>query len=186
LAAQPRVKPRAEVLVEGELSPFEHERIFQILKKTFAVSQPSYNELPDQDLATRVTITFQHAYDSSFFNQVFAEGWRDLKSILKEIRYRRGSAGAAFNITFNETFILVFRIGLLDSDRVNSALDQIGYLTSIIKKISDSWMNEEPLTGLECFFDGQSDRYTGFRGYVTSGRPTLRFDDEKFTWTIAD
>ncbi len=111
MAAQSRVRPLADVLVEGELSPFEHERIFQILKKTFAVSQPSYTELPDEDLATRVTITFQHSYDSSFFNHVFLDGWRDLKSILKEVRHRRGGAGAAFNLTFNNnSFTPIFRI----------------------------------------------------------------------------
>ncbi len=183
MALQSKVRPRAEILVEGELSPFEHETIFQILKKTFAVSQPSYIELPDEDLATRVTITFQHSYDSSFFNQVFVDGWRDLKSILKEVRYRRGGAGAAFNIAFNHnSFILVFKIGLLDSDRVSSALEQVGYLTSIIKKITDSWMQAEPLAGLECFFDESSDRYRGFRGYGLSGQPSLKFDEEKFTW----
>ncbi len=184
MALQSKVRPRAEFLVEGELSPFEHERIFQILKKTFSVSQPSYMELPDEDLATRVTITFQHSYDSSFFNQVFDEGWRDLKSILKEVRHRRGGAGAAFNITFNHnSFILVFKIGLLDSERVSSALDQIGYLTSIIKKIRDSWMRTEPLAQIECFFDGSSDRYRDLRGYGVSGQPSLMFDEEKFSWT---
>src|SRR5881397_1144933 len=64
LAAQTRVKPSAEVLVEGELSPFEHERIFQILKKRFTVSQPSYVEPSDENLATRITIIFRHQYDS--------------------------------------------------------------------------------------------------------------------------
>jgi hypothetical protein len=184
LAAQTRVKPSAEVLVEGELSPFEHERIFQILKKRFTVSQPKYVELPDEDLATRITVTFRHRYDSSFFTQVFMGGWRDLKDILKEVRHRRGGAGAAFNLVFaDDSTKLVFKIGLLDSDQVSSALDQIGHLTSIVKKIADSWSAEEPLAVFECIFDGPTDRWHEFRGHGFSGQSSLRFDDEKSVWT---
>src|SRR5437867_12361579 len=98
LPAQTRVKPGAEVLVEGELSPFEHERVFQILKKRFTVSQPSYVEPSDENLATRITITFRHQYDSSFFTQLIMAGRCDLKSILKELRHRRGGDAAAFNL----------------------------------------------------------------------------------------
>lgn len=184
MSAETRVKPSAEVQVEGELSPFEHERIFQILKKRFNVPQPNYVELPDENLATRVTIIFKHQYDSSFFTQVIMGGWRDLKNILKEVRHRRGGAGAAFNLVFQENSArLVFKIGLLDSDQVSSALDQIGHLTSIVKKIVDSWTAKEPLARFECIFDGSSDSYHEFRGYGFSGRPSLRFDDENFTWT---
>jgi len=186
LAAQTRVKPSAEVLVEGELSPFEHERVFQILKKRFTVSQPSYVEPSDENLATRITITFRHQYDSSFFTQVIMEGWRDLKSILKEVRHRRGGAGAAFNLVFvDDSTKLVFKIGLLDSDQVSSALDQIGHLTSIVKKIAGSWTAKEPLAVFECIFDGRTDRWSEFRGHGFSGQPSLRFDDEKFAWTTA-
>src|SRR6266581_5933687 len=186
LATQTRVRPGAEVLVEGELSPFGHERIFQILKKRFTVSQPSYVELPDEDLATRITIIFQHQYSSSFFTQVFTDGWRELKGILKEVRHRRGGAGAAFNLVFADNSVrLIFKIGLLDSDQVSSALDQIGHLTSIVKKIADSWTAKEPLGVFECIFDGRTDRWHEFRGHGFSGQPSLRFDEEKFVWTTA-
>ncbi len=33
-------RPVAEVLVEGELSPFEHEALYQLLKKHFRLEQP--------------------------------------------------------------------------------------------------------------------------------------------------
>ncbi len=112
-------KPVAEVLVEGELSPFEHEALFQILRKRFILEQPSYVELPDENLVTRVNITFHHAYDLSFFTQVFQENWRDLKDLLEEVRHRRGKAGAAFNLTFiDKESRLVFRSGLLNSEEL--------------------------------------------------------------------
>jgi hypothetical protein len=47
-------KPLAEVLVEGELSPFEHEALYRILRKGFRLEHPSYTELTDEDLVTGV------------------------------------------------------------------------------------------------------------------------------------
>ena len=43
-------KPLAEVVVEGELSPFEHEALYRLLRKSFKVEQPSYRELSDEEL----------------------------------------------------------------------------------------------------------------------------------------
>src|SRR2546422_1619759 len=79
-------KPTVEVLVEGELSPFEHEALYQLLKKTFSVEHPSYVELSDENLATRVNIVFHHPYTSELFNSVLQENWRDLKEILRQVR----------------------------------------------------------------------------------------------------
>jgi hypothetical protein len=53
-------KPIAEILVEGELSPFEHEALYKLLKKHFQLEQPSYSELLDQTIGTRVHIIFHH------------------------------------------------------------------------------------------------------------------------------
>jgi hypothetical protein len=50
-------KPLAEVLVEGELSPFEHETLYRILRRGFRLEHPSYTQLLDEDLATRVNVT---------------------------------------------------------------------------------------------------------------------------------
>ena len=92
-------KPRAEVLVEGELSPFEHEALYQILRRKFLLEQPAYVELPDEDLATRVNIIFHYAYSSDLFTNLLQESWRDLKDLVNQVRHRRGRAGAAFNFT---------------------------------------------------------------------------------------
>jgi len=59
-------KPLAEVVVEGELSPFEHEALYRLLRKSFKVEQPSYRELSDEDLATRVNVVFHHPYSPMF------------------------------------------------------------------------------------------------------------------------
>src|SRR5947209_17676616 len=93
-------KPLAEVLVEGELSPFEHEVLYRILRKGFQLEHPSYTRLVDEDLATRINITFHHPYVTTVFTDVLQENWRDLKELLRQIGYRRGEAGAAVTLSF--------------------------------------------------------------------------------------
>src|SRR5205807_2415759 len=56
-------KPAAEVLIEGELSPFEHEALYKLLKKHFRLEQPSYSDLLDETVGTRVNIGFHHPYE---------------------------------------------------------------------------------------------------------------------------
>ena len=183
MSGQGLVKPVAEFHVEGELSPFEQERIFQILKKRFLVSQPDYVELPDENLVTRVTITFRYPYNSNFFAQVFMEGWRDLKDILREVRYRRGGAGAAFNLVFIDIYTSIkFMTGLLDSYQLGSALDQIGHLTSILRKIIEFGTGGEALDRVECVFDGLSDRWQALRGYGSTTGSSYRFDERDSIW----
>src|SRR5437867_10941515 len=89
-------KPLAEVVVDGELSPFEHEALYRLLRKSFKVEQPSYRELSDDDLATRVNVVFYHRYSRTIFTDVLQEHWRDVNELFKHITYRRGRVVAAF------------------------------------------------------------------------------------------
>ena len=181
-------KPVAEVLVEGELSPFEHEALFQLLKKSFSIAQPSYVELLDEHLATRVNITFHHPYNTSFFSQILQENWRDLKDLLKEVRHRRGRAGAAFNLAFvDKGSRLVFKSGLLGPEEMSSAIDQVGHLTGIVGEMTGLWKMEEALGMIECMFDQKSDRWHNFRAWALSNDKTeYSFDDSSFKWTRAE
>jgi len=51
-------RPSAEILVEGELSPFEHEALYKLLKKHVRLGQPVYSELVDETIGTHVNIIF--------------------------------------------------------------------------------------------------------------------------------
>ncbi len=179
-------KPLAEVLVEGELSPFEHESLYQILRRKFHIEQPSYIELPDEDLATRVNIIFHLPYTSDLFGKVLQESWRDLKELLKNVRHRRGGAGAAFNFTFiGKDLRLVFRSGILDNEATGSALDQIGYLTGMFGQVVRLDTMPEPLGLIECSFDRLSDRWSEFRGFSLSDeKKVYLFDEGDFKWTL--
>lgn len=177
-------KPLAEVLVEGELSPFEHEALYRILRKGFRLEHPSYTELVDEDLATRVNITFHFPYVTTIFTDVLQENWRDLKELLRQVRYRRGKAGAAVTFTFiGDSQKLVFKSGVLEEKELSSALDQIGHLTGILGQMLRPDAMDRPLGIVEAEYDKGSDRWHRFSGFDSS-EPSERyvFDESVFHW----
>jgi hypothetical protein len=176
-------KPVAEILVEGELSPFEHEALYKLLKKHFRLEQPAYSELLDETVGTRVNIVFHHPYDRSFFADILQDDWRGLKDLFKQIRYRRGRLGAAFNLTFVDQKIrVVFSLGLLDDEALGSAIDQVGHLTGIIGQMLRPETMIEPLEQFEASFDSKTDRWQGFRGVGLNDRTEYVFDESSFRW----
>jgi len=177
-------KPLAEVLVEGELSPFEHETLYRILRKGFRLEHPSYTELLDEDLATRINVTFHYPYVTTIFTDVLQENWRDLKELLRQVRYRRGRAGAAVTFTFiEEKNRLAFKCGVLEEKELSSALDQIGHLTGILGQMLRPETMEKPLVLVEATYDKRSDRWHEFKGFGSSDRnESYVFDESSFRW----
>jgi hypothetical protein len=177
-------KPLAEVLVEGELSPFEHEALYRILRKSFRLEHPSYAELVDDDLATRVNVTFHYPYVTTIFTDVLRQSWRDLKELLRQVRYRRGKAGAAVTLTFTgDNRRLVFKSGVLEEKELSSALDQLGHLTGILGQMLRPETMEKPLELVEAQYDKKSDRWHEFKGFGSSDRSeSYVFDESVFRW----
>jgi hypothetical protein len=176
-------KPVVEVLVEGELSPFEHEALYKLLKKHFRLEQPVYSEILDEEIGTRVNLTFHHPYERGFFVDVFREDWRGLKDLFKQIRYRRGRLGAAFTLIFtDEKLRLIFSLGLLGDEELGSAMDQIGHLTGIIGQMMRRETIVEPLGRVETWYDRKSDRWQGFRGVGLTDKKEYFFDETLFRW----
>jgi hypothetical protein len=173
----------AEVLVEGELSSFEHEALYRLLKKHFRLEQPSYTEFLDETIGTRVNIIFHYPYERGFFTSVFQEDWRDLKDLFKQIRYRRGRLGAAFTLTFaDEKLRLTFSFGLLGDEELGSAMDQIAHLTGIFGQMMRPEAMVEPLARVETWYDGKSDKWQGFRGVGLADKKEYVFDESLFRW----
>jgi hypothetical protein len=177
-------KPLADVLVEGELSPFEHETLYRILRKGFRLEHPSYIELLDEDLATRVNVTFHYPYVATIFTDVLRENWRDLKELLRQVRYRRGKAGAASTLTFiSDGRRLVFKSGALEEKELSSALDQIGHLTGILAQMLRPETMERPLQLVEAHYDRKSDRWHEFKGFDSlDQKQSYVFDESIFRW----
>ena len=175
--------PIAEILVEGELSPFEHEALYKLIRKHFRVEQPAYSEMLDDAIGTRVNIIFHHSYKLSFFTDIFQHDWRGLKDLFKQIRYRRGRLGAAFTLTFAEEGVrLIFSLGVLGDEELGSAMDQIGHLTGIVGQMMRPETMVEPLGQVETSYDRKADRWQGFRGLGLTGKREYVFDESLFRW----
>ncbi|HEX9196621.1 MAG TPA: hypothetical protein VF906_02385 [Candidatus Bathyarchaeia archaeon] len=178
-------KPLAEVVVEGELSPFEHEALYRLLRKSFKVEQPSYRELSDEDLAARVNVVFHYPYSRTIFTDVLQENWRDLKELFKQITYRRGRAGAAFTLTFVAPEIrLIFKSGPLGEKELGSALDQIGHLTAIVAQMLRPDKMDKPIEKVETTYDKRSDRWHEFQASSSAGEKYV-FDETLARWVPA-
>jgi len=175
-------KPVVEVLVEGELSPFEHEALYKLLKKHFRLEQPVYSEILDEEIGTRVNLTFHHPYERGFFVDIFREDWRGLKELFKQIRYRRGRLGAAFTLTFIDKVCLVFSIGLLGDAELASALDQLSHLTGIVGQMMRPETMVDPLERVQGSYDRKSDRWQGFQGVGSTDKKRYVFDESSFRW----
>src|SRR5438876_7736345 len=176
-------RPVAEVLVEGELSPFEHEALYKLLKKHFRLEQPSYSDLLDETVGTRVNIVFHHPYERSFFTDILQDDWRGLKELFKQISYRRGRLGSAFTLTFiDQKARLVFSLGLLKDEELGSAMDQIGHLTGIIAQMMRPETMTEPLERVEASYDLSTDRWQNFRGVGLNDQREYFFDESLFRW----
>ena len=175
-------KPLAEVVVDGELSPFEDEALYRILRKSFQLEHPTYTELQDEDLATRVNLTLHHPYARTVFTDVLQENWRALKELFKQVTHRRGRAGAAFTFRFVASEgQLVFKSGALAEKELGSALDQIGHLTGIVGQMMRPEIMEKPIKRVEIVFDKKSDRWHKFQGYTTTNQNYV-FDETAFRW----
>ena len=175
-------KPVADIIVVGELSPFEHEALYQLLKKHFQTKQPTYSELEDDAIGTKVGIVFHHSYNREFFTEIFQNGWRDLKELFKQINYRRGRLGAAFSLSFTEDrYRLDFSTGVLDDASLGSSMDQLSHLTSIVGQILRPEIMSKPLEKVEASFDPRSDRWQDFRAVDLAGKMCV-FDESLFQW----
>src|SRR5437667_3493720 len=178
-------KPLVEVVVEGELSPFEHEALYRLRRKSFRLEQPSYRELLDEDLATRVNVVFHHPYSRTIFTDVVQEDWRDLKELFKQVTYRRGRAGAAFTLTFiaPETRI-TFKSGALGEKELGSALDQVGHLTMIIAQMLRPEKMDRSVSKIETVYDKRSDRWHEFQASSSTDEKYV-FEETLSRWVPA-
>ena len=169
--------------MEGELSPFEHEALYRILRRTLKVEQPSYTELLDEDLATRINVTFHYPYDRTFFSEVLQESWRDLKELLRQVRHRRGRIGAGFTLTFvGKENQVTFKSGPVEEREIGSAIDQIGHLTGVIGQMLRPRTMEKPISLVEAFYDRKSDGWHEFQGQGPLSDEKYRFDESTFRW----
>src|SRR5438309_2912598 len=69
-------------------------------------SEERFSRNAETDLVCRLllekkkNITFHYPYVTTIFTDVLQENWRELKELLRQVRYRRGKAGSAVILSF--------------------------------------------------------------------------------------
>jgi len=180
-------RPTAEILIGGELSPFEHEALYQLLRRHFQIEQPAYSEIQDETISTHIGIIFHSSYYRDFFTDNIQEDWRRLKDLFKQISYRRSQPGAAFTLSFlDKRLRLTFSLGILGGEALGSAMDQIAHLPGIIGQMISPDRMTEPLEQVVALFDQKSDRWHDFRAVDQKGERVYVFDETSFRWKISD
>ena len=89
----------AELEIHGDISPFEKESLYSILSKTLTLSMFEPLPLdPKEQYATLIQLAFTNILEPNFFGAIGNQTWESLVGIMKNIRQRRRSHGAAFEM----------------------------------------------------------------------------------------
>jgi hypothetical protein len=119
------------------LSPFEIEAIYSTLKRFFGVVEDQQIQANDASYASMIEIGFPIPFDESFFKVLTLEGWFRIKSLIKEMKRRRGKKGIKIFLRFDgimERISSQLLFSLLNkNDRdFEMGIEKIEYLVDII------------------------------------------------------
>jgi hypothetical protein len=122
------------------ISLAESETIYNILNKSFQVIEDDQEfQFNDQRMQGIVKIHFPLPFSESFF-ELFAEGWFNMKNVLKDMRRRRGRRGLAVQLSFegfirNEEIIhtdITLQLNDTLPKEFEMAIEKIDYLVDAI------------------------------------------------------
>ncbi len=119
------------------LSPFEIEAIYSTLKRFFRAVEDQQLQANDASYASMIEIGFPIPFDESFFKVLTLEGWFRIKSLIKEMKRRRGKKGIKIFLRFDgfmeriNSQLLFSLLNKNDRD-FEIGLEKIEYLVDII------------------------------------------------------
>ncbi len=119
------------------ISPFEIEAIYSTLKRFFETVEDEQLQANDTSYASMIEIGFPIPFNESFFQLLTVEGWFRIKSMIKEMKRRRGKKGIKTFLRFNGIMqgmnlqLLFSLINKNDRD-FEMGLEKIEYLVDIV------------------------------------------------------
>lgn len=119
------------------LSPFEIEAIYSTLKRFFGAVEDQQLQANDASYASMIEIGFPIPFDESFFKVLTLEGWFRMKSLIKEMKRRRGKKGIKIFLRFDgimeriNSQLLFSLLNKNDRD-FEIGLEKIEYLVDVI------------------------------------------------------
>jgi hypothetical protein len=120
------------------ISPFEVEAIYSILKRFFgAVEEDEQLQDNDNSYVSMIDIGFPIPFNESFFQLLTLEGWFRIKSLIKEMKRRRGKKGIKTFLRFNGIMQginsqLLFSLINKNDRQFEMGLEKIEYMVDII------------------------------------------------------
>lgn len=120
------------------ISPFEVEAIYSTLKRVFgAVEEDEHLQDNDYSYVSMIDIGFPVPFNESFFQLLTLEGWFRIKSLIKEMKRRRGKKGIKTFLRFNGIMQginsqLLFSLINKNDRQFEMGLEKIEYMVDII------------------------------------------------------
>lgn len=138
-------KFQAEVLVKGDISPFEQEALYNHCLRIFTLINWDNESLDyDNDYVTEINFIINTDFSSQFFENITEKNWNELLNLLKDMRSRRGSHSAHVHLRFNgvNSKINIHCISLSKDGFINS-LDSIKSIIIGLNLVSNDNLIQE-------------------------------------------
>jgi len=115
------------------ISPWEIEVLYGILNDKFTVVQEE-TEQTDPNFVSLIIITIPIQFSEEFFKWFEFKRWEKIKSIIKEMKRRRGRGNAIkIEINFTGELNIRFVIDLNEKHFFDSAIEKIDYVVELLQ-----------------------------------------------------
>ena len=141
-------KPRNVSLRYYGISPWEIEVIYNSFNGKFRVTQEEI-EQTEENFVSLLTIDIPLSFNEEFFKWFEFKSWEKVKSIIKEMKRRRGKGNAIMvEIIFAGKPNVRFVTDLNESHNFNSAIEKIDFVVELLPyHLNDSNVSN--------YFDGE-------------------------------
>ena len=163
-------KPQTVCLRYYGISPWEIEVIYNLFNGKFSIIQEE-TEQNKESFVSALTIDIPLPFSEEFFKWFEFKAWEKVKSIIKEMKRRRGKGNAiVVEILFAGKPNVRFVIDLNENHNFNSAVEKIDFVVELFPyHLNDSNIPNDP-TGVFYKYDIESGKWklnqvwTGFDG----------------------
>ena len=125
-------KPQTILLSYYGISPWEIEVIYNLFNDKFIIIQEE-TEQNKENFVSALTITIPFQFNEEFFKWFEFKEWERVKSIIKEMKRRRGKGNAIMvEILFTGDPNVQFVINTNESHGFNSAVEKIDFMVDLL------------------------------------------------------
>jgi len=179
-------KPQTVRLAYYGISPWEIEVIYGLFSGKFRIQQEE-TEQNKENFVSALTIDIPLSFSEEFFKWFEFRAWERVKSIIKEMKRRRGKGNAiVVEIIFTGKLNVRFVTDLNENHDFNSAIEKIDFVVELLPyHLNDSNIPSDPSEVLYKY-DIESGKWklnqvwTGFAG--SAGRKKFIFT--KKGWNV--